>query len=283
MIYVTSDLHFGHDKFFCYIPRGFTSIEEMNNTIVKNWNEVVTNDDDVYILGDLMLNDNTIGMELLESLNGRLHVILGNHDTDTRRDLYEDSDKVVEVCGYATVIRYKKYNFYLSHYPALTSNHDNNLPLRARVINLCGHSHTEDKFADMDKGLIYHCEMDAHNCTPVSLDEIIWDIKNYLLHQEACSMAIVDAVNAVGTPRAEDTINIQAAVFKHPDVDAYCRDCINKLECSGPNMDGCPSGKEYQPPRCHKCVYNPWNCNDCDKYGKCKTYHRDPPDGGFYG
>ena len=184
MIYITSDLHLNHNKFFCYIPRGFQSVEEMNNAIVKRWNAVITDEDDVYILGDLMLNDIDGGMELLENLNGRLHIIFGNHDTGTRQELYKEARNVVEICGYATVIKYKKYVFYLSHYPTLTSNYDVDKPLKARVINLCGHSHTEDRFADMDKGLIYHCDLDAHNCEPVLIDDVIWDIKEWLLHNE---------------------------------------------------------------------------------------------------
>ena len=32
----------------------------------------------------------------------------------------------------------------------------------------------------MDKGIIYHCELDAHNCYPVCIDTIIEDIKNYI-------------------------------------------------------------------------------------------------------
>ena len=261
MIYITSDLHFCHDKEFLYTPRGFQSIEEMNQSIVQRWNAVITEDDDVYILGDLMLNDTDCGMDLLEDLNGRLHIVLGNHDTESRQDRYIYARNVVEICGYSTVIKYEKYHFYLSHYPTLTSNYDVDKPLKARVINLCGHSHTEDKFADMDKGLIYHCELDAHHCEPVLIDDIIWDIKNYELHQKACKLS----------PEAL------------PNVDAFCRDCIDKLECPGPSMDGCPPGKDYKAPRCNKCVFNSWNCGDTDTYGKCKTYKRDPPDGGFYG
>ena len=56
-IYFTSDLHLCHDRGFIYEPRGFNSIEEMNNAIVENWNSIVTNEDNVFILGDLMLND----------------------------------------------------------------------------------------------------------------------------------------------------------------------------------------------------------------------------------
>lgn len=45
------------------------------------------------------------------------------------------------------------------------------------MINLCGHAHTTNPFADMDKGLIYHVELDAHGCYPISIDDIIEDIK----------------------------------------------------------------------------------------------------------
>ena len=179
MIYITSDLHFCHDQVFCFGPRGCDSVNDMNNRIVKRWNALITDEDDVYILGDLMLNDTIDGMDYLEMLNGRLHIVFGNHDTPARQELYTKARNVVEICGYATVIKYKKYNFYLSHYPTLTSNHDTDKPLKARVINLCGHAHTDDPFADMDKGLIYHCEMDAHHCEPILIDDIIWDIKNY--------------------------------------------------------------------------------------------------------
>ena len=41
MIWFSSDLHFNHDKDFCYGPRGFQSIEEMNTEIIKRWNSPV--------------------------------------------------------------------------------------------------------------------------------------------------------------------------------------------------------------------------------------------------
>ena len=75
------------------------------------------------------------------------------------------------------MIHQRKYHFYLSHYPTLTANLDDSKPLRARTINLCGHSHATDPFADWEKGCIYHCEVDAHNGFPVSLDTIIKDMK----------------------------------------------------------------------------------------------------------
>lgn len=58
MIYVTSDTHFCHNKPFIYEDRGFKNIEEMNDTIIENWNKLVKPDDTVIHLGDVMLNDN---------------------------------------------------------------------------------------------------------------------------------------------------------------------------------------------------------------------------------
>jgi calcineurin-like phosphoesterase family protein len=63
----------------------------MNDEIVRRWNEVVAPDDDVYHLGDVMLNDNDLGLKLLKSLKGNIHIVLGNHDTEKRIKLYEIS------------------------------------------------------------------------------------------------------------------------------------------------------------------------------------------------
>ena len=41
MIYLSSDLHFGHDREFLWGPRGFSSIEENDNTILKNFKEIL--------------------------------------------------------------------------------------------------------------------------------------------------------------------------------------------------------------------------------------------------
>ena len=148
----------------------------MNKAIVNNWNEVVAPDDDVYVLGDLMLNNNAEGIKLLQSLNGRLHIVRGNHDSDARLQLYRECNNVVEIEG-AIWLKYNGLHFYLSHYPTLTSNWDYNKPLKARLINLCGHSHDKDKWSDWDKGLIVHCELDAWNNRPVLIDTIIKEIK----------------------------------------------------------------------------------------------------------
>ena len=48
-IFIVSDLHLGHSKDFIYSARGFENVEDMNETIIRKWNEVVDEEDDVYV------------------------------------------------------------------------------------------------------------------------------------------------------------------------------------------------------------------------------------------
>lgn len=175
-IWLVSDTHFCHDRAFIYEPRGFSCIEDMNEAIVERWNSVVKPGDIVYHLGDVMLNDNDKGMEYLKKLNGEIHILRGNHDTNSRICLYAAAPNVVSTGNYATVIKYGKYSFYLSHYPTLTSNFDNGASLRYHVIGLFGHTHQQENFYQ-DNLYMYHVGMDSHNCYPVSIEQIIEDIK----------------------------------------------------------------------------------------------------------
>lgn len=178
-IWMTSDLHLCHDRDFIWKPRGFNSVYEMNDAIVKNWNEVVDVNDDVYILGDLMLNDNVTALRLIKELKGAIHIVRGNHDSEGRIVLYGDCYNVIEMTE-GQFFKYNGYHFYLSHYPCITDNYDADKPLKTRMINLCGHTHCDNCFQDANKGLIYHVELDAHNMYPVEINTIIEDIKNYI-------------------------------------------------------------------------------------------------------
>lgn len=174
--FFTSDLHFGHHKDFLYSPRGFTSSEEHDETIIQNWNSVVQNDDVVYVLGDLMLEDNNAGLEKLNRLNGKIYIVWGNHDTDTRKTLYTTCLKSFIGGAFATEIKYGKFNFYLSHYPTITSNYDDDKPCAKHTINLHGHTHDKRKFYNGNP-FMYNVALDAHNNYPVEIQEIINDIK----------------------------------------------------------------------------------------------------------
>ena len=87
-IYLTSDWHFCHDQPFIYEPRGFKNIDEMNEAIIAKHNSIVSPEDDVIVLGDLMLNDTEKGIECVNRLNGNLHIVYGNHDTPKRIQEY---------------------------------------------------------------------------------------------------------------------------------------------------------------------------------------------------
>ena len=180
MIYFTSDLHLGHDQEFIWGARGFNSVTEMNEKIITRWNSRITKDDDIYVLGDLVMGG-VENIELLKQLNGKIHIIYGNHDGPKKREAYAKLENVVE-CGWANMIKYKKYNFYLSHYPTITDNEDIGEIVSPKecVINLFGHTHQFDDFYDTNDGYnfrMYHVGVDSHDCFPVPIDEVIEEIK----------------------------------------------------------------------------------------------------------
>lgn len=183
-IWLTSDLHLGHDRNFIWKPRGFKNVYEMNDAIIENWNSVVNEHDDIYVLGDILLGNSEENIKYLKQLKGNIHITRGNHDSSNRIELYKKCWNVVEV-NEGKFLNYHKYHFYLSHYPSLCGNYDEDKPLNTRMISLCGHYHTKDKFCDMDRGLIFHVELDTNNCHLWLLDDIIEDIKNYIKEKKA--------------------------------------------------------------------------------------------------
>lgn len=76
----TSDTHFFHSKVIQYSSRPFSSAEEMNESLIKNWNQVVKPKDTVYHLGDVSFGSYQKTKTLLRRLNGNIHIIWGNHD-----------------------------------------------------------------------------------------------------------------------------------------------------------------------------------------------------------
>jgi calcineurin-like phosphoesterase family protein len=108
--------------------RGFSSAEEMNELIVKNWNNTVSKKDAVYLLGDITMEKKNY--EILNRLQGIIHVVLGNHDE--RRHVREMLNYVHSVSG---MIDYKKMAI-LTHCPI----HPSQLEFRYSY-NIHGHVH----------------------------------------------------------------------------------------------------------------------------------------------
>jgi calcineurin-like phosphoesterase family protein len=196
----------------------------------------VSEDDDVYVLGDLMLGDNNIGIDCISRLNGHIHIVLGNHDTPTRHSLYLEMPNVWEV-EWAIMFPYKKYHFFLTHFPCMTGNLEKE-SLKQMTLNLYGHTHQKTNFYE-DRPYMYHVGVDSHDGCPVLLDDIIQEMKDKV---KECIDFLDEESAAAGDPPVETVES-----------------------------------------RCHKCVFDMNTCGQSDYYGNCPSYHRDPPDGGFYG
>jgi calcineurin-like phosphoesterase family protein len=78
--FFTSDLHIGHTNIIEFSNRPFLSVEEMNLGLLNRWNEVVSDQDTVIIVGDLAMGKLDESLAYVEFLNGHKHLVPGNHD-----------------------------------------------------------------------------------------------------------------------------------------------------------------------------------------------------------
>ena len=176
-IWLTSDTHFNHNKDFIYAARGYGSVEEMNQDIIRRWQAVVSPEDEVYHLGDVFMGNNIDGMLILKSLPGHIHIIVGNHDSKRRVNLYRNAENVVSV----KLIDWLEWNgsdVLLSHYPnALQTEKAHQEGKKAEYI-LYGHTHQTEPFReDIPDG--YNVGMDAHQCTPILYEDAMQDLMAY--------------------------------------------------------------------------------------------------------
>jgi calcineurin-like phosphoesterase family protein len=77
-VFLTSDTHFGHANIIKYCHRPFSSVEEMDETLVERWNAIVRPQDHVYHLGDVAMQPKAL--QIVKRLNGHKRLVLGNHD-----------------------------------------------------------------------------------------------------------------------------------------------------------------------------------------------------------
>lgn len=170
-IWLISDTHFGHNKDFIWKARGFSSVEEMNNTIIERWNEVVKDEDIVYHLGDVMLGDLDTGMGILKQLKGNINLAIGNHDTTNRIHEFNNLTNFNNIqFGYR--LTHGKKSFILTHYPTLTGNFDN-----SKTYSIHGHTHSPNTFCEYD--MMYNICCDAHDCKPIALEDVFKEINEH--------------------------------------------------------------------------------------------------------
>lgn len=137
-----ADLHIGHANVIKFDKRPFVDVDDMKSVIVKKWNEAVTNEDTVYILGDFIWHREDQWPAIVKSLRGRKVLVKGNHDpisfSAETRALFDDISDYKEIDdGDRHVI--------LSHYPM--PFHKNSF--RADYWMLYGHVHITSEYKEL--------------------------------------------------------------------------------------------------------------------------------------
>ena len=89
MAYIILDTHFFHENILKYNRPQFKSIEEMNETLIEQWNSIISKNDRVFHLGDFAFGQDLDAIEqIIKRLNGSVYLIIGNHDTPAKIELY---------------------------------------------------------------------------------------------------------------------------------------------------------------------------------------------------
>lgn len=112
MNYYISDLHIHHKNVIRFDNRPFADTDLMNAVLVNSWNERVTEDDHVYVLGDAFWKNEEESLKILKELKGHLHLVRGNHDAvkGRLRFQWESIEDYMEVNDNGRFV-------ILSHYP----------------------------------------------------------------------------------------------------------------------------------------------------------------------
>lgn len=149
MLYFTADTHFFHEALLGdndFAPRLFTSVDQMNQTIITNWNQRVQATDRVYLLGDIAFVPNKPTAfaqvnQLLTQLNGQLIMIKGNHDNRAflkylaqHNQPLSDGRLHYQFESVGVLIKVNHHQYFLTHYPLL-------LGRVKQTFNLHGHIH----------------------------------------------------------------------------------------------------------------------------------------------
>jgi calcineurin-like phosphoesterase family protein len=170
----TSIRYLGHANIIRYCNRPFKDVDEMNETIIKNFNEVVREDDVVYHNGDFCFKntpggkagEGVVGVkayDYIKRLNGRWVFLKGNHDKNN------SLKTKLKSC----VIEFANKSMYMTHKPQ-DANPD-------FEINLVGHVHDVWLIKRLnEKSVMYNVGVDVHNFRPVPLDKVITDINRWL-------------------------------------------------------------------------------------------------------
>lgn len=174
-VFFTSDLHFGHKNIIRFDNRPFTSVEEMDEVLIHNWNKKVKKNDLVYILGDISWHKDEKTCEIFERLNGRKILIKGNHD----RVHGKIKNYFEEITDYKEITLPGNKHITLCHYPIVFFNrhHYGAFMFYGHVHNSHEWQMTENYKFELEE-LDIRCNMFnvgtmVHNYEPVTFEEIV--------------------------------------------------------------------------------------------------------------
>jgi len=166
-IFFTSDHHFGHENIIKFCNRPFENVKEMDQTLIERWNEKIKKNDIVYHLGDFGLTYKEHLETILKQLNGKIHLISGNHESAAIqnskyfkwiKDYHELKVKDPDCKnGVQRII--------LFHYAMRVWRGDSR-----GTWHLYGHSH--GNLPDKEDRLAFDIGVDSHNFYPLSYDEV---------------------------------------------------------------------------------------------------------------
>ena len=175
MIYFTSDLHLGHENIIKHCDRPFQNADEMDEALISNWNACVTNNDTVYILGDLIFRSRKRPEEYLTQLTGKKHLIIGNHDRSwiSECDLNRYFESVSNLLYISDGIR----QITLCHYPMMSWPH------AQRCYMVFGHIHsnTDADFWPLieNSEKMLNAGVDVNHFKPATFDEMVENNKEH--------------------------------------------------------------------------------------------------------
>ena len=162
-LFFCADLHFGHFNCIEHCSRPFKDVEEMDETMIKNWNSKVGKRDTVYVVGDFTFRSSKHVQEYVDRLNGKILLVLGNHD-----ERNEQITKVFRQCPKLLRIKHYKQRIILCHYAL------KNWQGKFRTImpswNLHGHGHCYHPENIYD--LSIDVGVDGNGFYPYSFEEI---------------------------------------------------------------------------------------------------------------
>jgi len=174
-IFFTADTHWGHRNIINYCQRPFSCIKEMDEALIVNWNKVVGKDDIIFHLGDFAMGGPTEWNRILDRLNGRIYLIMGNHDYKTISkgvDRFEDVSMQMK-------INVKGQKIYLNHYPFLcySGAYRNTWQLFGHVHTCAACSSTDSPRLKMMLPTQYDVGVDNNDFAPISLTRVGAKIK----------------------------------------------------------------------------------------------------------